>query len=182
MLKKLVTLIIFIAPIYCTASEPQLEKWTSTKQWASTKQWGESSLKPSFPTKQAFKKTTCPRYCDSINQYSKTFGVPPKLVISLIHAESNFNRNAVSHAGAKGLMQLMDFNWEPWGIDPFNADDNIRVGTAMLARLLKKYRNPRLALAAYNAGEGAVKKYGGVPPYQETIEYIARIETLLNRF
>ena len=123
--------------------------------------------------------TLCPRYCTSIYKYSHRYHVPARLVMALIQAESAFNKNAISPVGAKGLMQLMDVNWKPWRIDPFNADQNIQVGTALLARLLKKYRNVRLALAAYNAGEGAVKHYGGVPPYRETQTYIRRIDTLL---
>ena len=117
----------------------------------------------------------CPSFCDSITRYSTLYQVPKHLVISVIRHESNFNPRAVSPKGAKGLMQLMDMNSKAARIDPFNPDENIRAGTQMLARLMKKYGNVKLALAAYNAGEGNVDKYQGVPPFKETQRYVVNV-------
>lgn len=117
----------------------------------------------------------CPSYCDSITRYSLLYGVPEKLVISVIRHESNFNPQAISHKGAKGLMQLMDINRKAAQINPFDPEQNIKTGIELLARLIKKYGNMELALAAYNAGEGNVDKYRGIPPFKETQRYIAKV-------
>ncbi len=99
--------------------------------------------------------------------------MPPELVIAVITQESRFEARAQSPKGAKGLMQLMDMN--SVGIDPFDVDSNVGRGTALLARLLNQYDDVRLALAAYNAGEGNVRKYGGIPPFKETQHYVSRV-------
>lgn len=99
--------------------------------------------------------------------------MPEKLIVAIIYYESHFNPKAVSSSGAKGLMQLMDFNSK--GINPFDPNANIQAGTALMARLLKKYNSIELALAAYNAGEGNVAKYNGVPPFPETQRYIQNV-------
>lgn len=117
----------------------------------------------------------CPSFCDSITRYSRLYGVPEKLVISVIQHESNFNPRAVSPKGAKGLMQLMDINSKAARINPFNPDQNIKAGIELLSRLLKKYDSVELALAAYNAGEGNVDKYRGIPPFKETKHYITKV-------
>ncbi|MCW8348712.1 lytic transglycosylase domain-containing protein [Vibrio sp. ZSDZ65] len=117
----------------------------------------------------------CPKYCDAIALFSRQYRVPENLVIAVIKKESGFNPNAVSHKGAKGLMQLMDVHSIKAGINPLHPASNIEVGTAHLGRLLRKYDNIRLALAAYNAGEGAVKKYNGIPPYKETQRYVVDV-------
>lgn len=116
---------------------------------------------------------TCVRYCQFIKTHSQTFNVPESLIIAIIHHESRFNHKAVSPKGAKGLMQLMDIN--SVGIDPFNPDENIQAGTRLMARLLNKYNDTRLALAAYNAGEGNVAKYNGIPPFPETQQYVQNV-------
>ena len=117
----------------------------------------------------------CPSFCDSIAQYSRLYNVPEKLVISVVHHESNFNPNAISPKGAKGLMQLMDINSEAAQINPFNPEQNLKAGIELLARLLDKYDNVELALAAYNAGEGNVDKYQGIPPFKETRNYVVNV-------
>ncbi|EPW6985801.1 lytic transglycosylase domain-containing protein [Vibrio parahaemolyticus] len=116
---------------------------------------------------------TCLRYCQEIKTHSKAYNVPEKLIVAIIYHESHFNNKAVSNCGAKGLMQLMDFNSK--GINPFDPNANIQTGTALIARLLKKYNSVELALAAYNAGEGNVAKYKGVPPFPETQQYIKKV-------
>jgi soluble lytic murein transglycosylase-like protein len=118
-------------------------------------------------------------YQDLIEEHAALNLVSPDLVRALIQAESAFNTRAVSPKGAMGLMQLMPGTAADHGVrDAFNPSENIRAGVKYLKHLLDKYDGRvELALAAYNAGPGAVKKYGGkVPPYRETQNYVARIQ------
>jgi len=110
--------------------------------------------------------------------------IDPAFVRAVIHAESHFNPKAISKQGAQGLMQLMPATAQWLGVNnPFIAEDNIKGGVKHLARLLKKYHgNARMASAAYNAGEGAVKRYGGIPPFAETRVYVERVEILRRRY
>jgi len=104
------------------------------------------------------------------------YGLPRKLVRSLMSAESASNPNAVSPKGAIGLMQLMPGTARDLGVDPHDPAQNVDAGVRYLRDLLVKYNFGLWhALAAYNAGEGAVQKYNGIPPYQETRQYIRRI-------
>lgn len=114
-----------------------------------------------------------------IKKYADKYGVSENLIKALIQVESSFNPKAVSKAGAKGLMQLMPMHTDPKGIDAFNPDANVQAGLGLLSHLLNKYNSLDLALAAYNAGEGAVDKYGGIPPYPETQAYVKKIMGLL---
>ena len=117
-------------------------------------------------------------YDDLIEQHAATEGVRPELVRAVIQAESAFNPNARSVKGAMGLMQLMPATAAEYGVaDPYDPHENIRGGVAYLRSLLTRYDDKEeLALAAYNAGPGAVEKYGGtVPPYRETMDYVDRI-------
>jgi len=100
------------------------------------------------------------------------------LLVSVIHAESGFHPKAVSSAGARGLMQLMPATARTLGVnDSFKPDQNINGGAAYLDQLLTRYHDDvSLALAAYNAGPGAVDRYHGIPPFAETRAYVARIE------
>ena len=108
--------------------------------------------------------------------YSDEYGVPPELVMAVIKAESNFNPKAVSSKGAQGLMQLMPRTAAAMGItDCFDPGQNIGGGTQYLSKLLKMFGDEELAVAAYNAGPGRVRQYGGIPPYRETREYVARV-------
>ena len=115
---------------------------------------------------------------DSIfQQASNTYNVPINLIKAVAKAESNFNASAVSSAGAQGVMQLMPKTAQSLGVqDSFDAEDNIMGGTKYLSQLLNKYdNNVTLALAGYNAGMGNVAKYGGVPPFEETKNYIEKV-------
>lgn len=108
---------------------------------------------------------------------SREYHIPAKLVHSIIQAESNYDVRAVSHKGAQGLMQLMPATARQYGVeDVFDPAQNIRGGMRYLKDLMKLYNNStNLVLAAYNAGQSAVEKYGGIPPYRETINYIEKI-------
>lgn len=124
---------------------------------------------------------------DTFDEYIKDSAtrhdVSADLIRAVIFCESSFAPESVSKKGAKGLMQLIPATAKRFGAeDPFDPEQNIEGGTKYLKFLLKKYDgNRRLALAAYNAGEGAVDKYGGIPPYRETINYVEKIEALLDR-
>ena len=118
-------------------------------------------------------------YSTLIEQHAALNLVSPDLVRALIQAESAFNPHALSPKGAMGLMQLMPATAAEHGVrDPYDPAENIRAGVKYLKSLLEAYEGRvELALAAYNAGPGAVKKYGGkVPPYRETQNYVARIQ------
>jgi len=110
--------------------------------------------------------------------------VDESLIRAIIHAESAYQRDAVSPKGAQGLMQLMPATQEMLEVsDPFDAAANIEGGTRHLSDLLREFDgNVTLAAAAYNAGAGAVQKFGGVPPYEETREYVRRVNILLKRY
>ena len=116
-------------------------------------------------------------YQKDIKEISSEFSVDPKLVKAVIRNESCFDRTATSSAGAEGLMQLMPATAKSLGVeDSFQPQQNIRGGVEYLSELVTRYHNNlTLALAAYNAGPGAVAKYDGVPPYPETQKYIKRV-------
>lgn len=110
--------------------------------------------------------------------------VDESLVRAIIHAESAYHPDAVSPAGAQGLMQLMPATQEELNVrNPFDPAHNIAGGVRHLSDLLREFDgNVKLAAAAYNAGSGAVRKHGGIPPYNETREYVRRVEILYKRY
>jgi soluble lytic murein transglycosylase-like protein len=122
------------------------------------------------------------RYAGEIRGAAERYGVSERLVAAVIRVESGFNAQAISRKGARGLMQLMPATANTLGVrDAFNPAQNIDGGVRHLRGLMERYRNNiPLALAAYNAGEQAVTVYGGVPPYPETQEYVARILRLID--
>ncbi|PWB70817.1 MAG: hypothetical protein C3F15_13390 [Holophagae bacterium] len=115
-----------------------------------------------------------------VHRLSTEEGLDPKLVDSVVRVESGYNPSAVSHKGALGLMQLMPDTARRLDVDdPFDPEQNVRGGIRELDRLIERYSgNLQLALAAYNAGEGAVEQHRGIPPFQETRNYVARVLAL----
>ncbi|WP_337244796.1 lytic transglycosylase domain-containing protein [Luteimonas sp. gir] len=123
-------------------------------------------------------------YRDEVARAASEFGVEEAIVRAIMHAESAFNPNALSRAGAQGLMQLMPATARRFGVvNAFDPEQNIRGGVAYLAWLLRRFDGDlTLAAAGYNAGEGAVDRHKGVPPYSETQRYVQRVGTLAERY
>jgi len=114
-------------------------------------------------------------YRDTAYRIALEEGVDPDLFMRLISAESSFNPNAVSSAGAYGLAQLMPGTAADLGVDPTDPVQNLRGGARYLRQQIDKFGDTSLALAAYNAGPGNVSKYGGIPPFEETQNYVNKI-------
>jgi len=118
-------------------------------------------------------------YGEIITAMAETHGVDPLLVRALIQVESGDKPRARSNKGAMGLMQLMPSTARLYNVrNPYDPKANIAAGVKHLKSLLDRFRTVDLALAAYNAGEGAVKKFNGIPPYRETRDYVSRILSL----
>jgi hypothetical protein len=114
---------------------------------------------------------------DLIENTARKHGVDPKLVHSVVRVESNYEQKAISPKGALGLMQLIPATAARFGVEnPFDPSQNLDGGVRYLKFLTERFQgNLQLALAAYNAGEGAVDRHGGIPPYRETQEYVTKI-------
>lgn len=120
------------------------------------------------------------KYAEIIDKISAEHGVPPKLVRALIQVESAYRRDARSPKGAIGLMQLMPATTRQYEVaNPYDPAANIEGGIKHLKSLLQRFTLP-LALAAYNAGEAAVQRFGGIPPYRETQNYVSAILRLVS--
>ena len=113
---------------------------------------------------------------DYIWNASITYGVPFELIKAICIAESGMNPSAESHVGAMGLMQLMPKTAEGLGVvDPWDPEQNINGGAKYIKKMISRFGDYEIALAAYNAGPGNVKKYGGIPPFEETQVYVKRV-------
>ena len=124
-------------------------------------------------------------YDRMVDKIARTYGVESALLHAVISVESRYRPKAISKAGAIGLMQLMPKTAKRYGVaDPLDPVQNLRGGARYLRYLLKKYNNDRkLALAAYNAGEASVAKYGNhIPPYPETTKYVPRVMSYYQKY
>ena len=122
------------------------------------------------------------KYQAEIAAAAKKYNIPEKLITAVMKQESNFNPAAISGAGASGLMQLMPATAKFLGVkDRFDPEQNIMGGAKYLRQMLNQFdNNIETALAAYNAGPGNVKKYGGIPPFQETQNYVKKVMNYVN--
>ncbi|MBT3178897.1 MAG: lytic transglycosylase domain-containing protein [Desulfobacula sp.] len=127
--------------------------------------------------KKILRRISTKKYDAMIRKAQKKYGVEFSLIKAVIKVESDFNPEAVSKKGAKGLMQIMPDNFKSLAVkDPFNPSQNIMGGVLYLQRLLKRYEYKLpLVLAAYNAGPEAVDKYKNIPPYEETQNYVKKV-------
>ena len=114
-------------------------------------------------------------YIEMATAIAREEGVDPDLFLRLIQQESSFNPDAVSSAGAIGLGQLMPGTAADLGVDPYEPEENLRGSARYLRQQLDEFGDTRIALAAYNAGPGNVRKYGGIPPFEETQNYVSKI-------
>lgn len=140
----------------------------------------------STPTFDAFKEQYFREhvpYGSIIYREARRHNLPPELVAAMVHTESDFRPGLVSHKSAQGLMQIVPSTARLLGInDPFDPQQNIAAGTKYLRYLLDRFDNETMALAAYNAGEGNVERFGGIPPFAETKAYVARVNRRTHRY
>ncbi|MDH3282941.1 MAG: lytic transglycosylase domain-containing protein, partial [Gammaproteobacteria bacterium] len=143
------------------------------------KTYREQSLTPSGPVRAAYRATRSD-YDDLIRDMAASHRIDTALVKAIIHAESAFDRYAISEKGALGLMQLMPATADRYGVDSaFDPHQNVRGGIRYLKDLLQQFDgDTRLAVAGYNAGENAVARFGDVPPFPETRHYVEKVLAL----
>ena len=122
-------------------------------------------------------------YDQLISRIAARHGLPAAMVKAVVRAESNFQPHARSNKGAQGLMQLMPATAEDMGVsDPFEAEDNVQGGSRYLRAMYERFGDWKHALAAYNAGPGAVERFGGIPPFAETQQYVERVLHYYHRY
>jgi soluble lytic murein transglycosylase-like protein len=172
------------AGLACAASaaDAQTEGWKSVVRVDPKTGHLVRSVVPSGPARLASARKTTEQVDILADNAAAAYRVDPALVRSVIDTESANNPNAVSPKGAVGLMQLMPETARRFGVaNPFDPQENILGGVRYLKYLQELFQDDQLAIAAYNAGEGAVVKYRGVPPYQETKAYVERVSAKARR-
>lgn len=118
-------------------------------------------------------------YADLFNAAGEKYGIPPRLLAAVAKVESNYDQRAVSPAGAQGLMQIMPSTARGVGVDAFDPAQAVDGAARILTANLKEFGSLDLALAAYNAGGGAVRRHGGIPPFAETQAYVPKVKAAL---
>jgi soluble lytic murein transglycosylase-like protein len=178
-------LLLVVAALWPAQAAAQIYTWRDTRGTVvvSNRRLNSPALVHEIVGAPPHRATTAPvpgvgRYDPHVVEHAARHAIRPELVRAVIQVESGFNRLARSPKGAMGLMQLMPGTARELGVaDPYDAEENIRGGTAHLRQLLDRYAgDEELALAAYNAGAGAVDRYGrAVPPYRETRSYVKKV-------
>ena len=160
-----------------TVTDTSSDNKTSTSASSSVTSAGAASESGAVQKTDSSSSSDATTLKDIFKRASEKYDISYDFLLAVAKAESDFDTNCVSSAGARGIMQLMPDECKEFGVtDPFNEEQNIMASAKLLAAHLKKFNGDfTLAAAAYNAGSGAVKKYGGVPPYTETQNYVKKI-------
>ncbi|PIB24676.1 lytic transglycosylase [Amylibacter kogurei] len=146
-----------------------------SKQYNNSARLLPNSTKINYETIPSYRGKYKGVYKPMAEAAARKHGIPVDLFNRLVQQESNWNPRAKSHAGAIGLAQLMPFTAKTLGVNPRDPEQNLDGGARYLKQQYRKFGSWRLALAAYNAGPGAVEKYSGIPPYRETRNYVKKI-------
>ncbi len=158
-----------------------LKAYVEYKKDAPLKKLKVKSLKMEMDFKPIKSNTNMKLIQKVINKAAKRYSVPKNLIYGIIKTESNFNPKAVSKAGAIGLMQLMPQTAADMGVNNiWDAQQNIMAGVKYVSKLINRFKNTKLAIAAYNAGPENVQKYNGVPPFSETKNYVKKVLAYAN--
>ena len=188
LLGSVVSLVLMVAPaIIVDADIYQYRDNNGVIHFTNSRPGSDKSYKVYLKERRPKKKYvpySTDQYDPIIKMAAKRHGLLFSLIKSVIAVESSFNPRAVSHKGARGLMQIMPQNFKTLSIaNPFDPHQNIMGGSLYLKRMMKRYDGQLTwALAAYNAGPDAVDRYGGIPPYRETQEYVKRVLKSLLRY